>query len=57
MTLPRLTIPNDAYELAWSNRRPGESIAQVIVRALRTCFGPKKQSETRPLLSWVEVVE
>ena len=57
MTLPKLTLPDEVYTLAWSNRRPDESVAQVIVRALRATFGPKKPIDTRPLLSWVEVIE
>jgi hypothetical protein len=57
MTLPRLTITDHAYNLAWANRRPGESIPQLITRIIVERFTPHPAPVGRPLLTWVEVVE
>ena len=57
MTLPRVTITDQAYNLAWANRRPGESIPHLISRILVERFTAKPSPCERPLLTWVEVVE
>ena|GEM_PF-4500392 len=69
MILPRLTLPDDAYGLAWRNRKPDESVPSVIARALHIAFDPNQRPvdrskpvstritpPSRPLLEWVTVV-
>lgn len=68
MTLPRLTLPDDAYNLAWKNRKPGETIPEVITWALHFAFDPelkpvvrvplpRHRVPVRPLLEWVTVID
>jgi hypothetical protein len=57
MTFPRLTISDRAYNLAWANRKSGESIPQLITRVIIERFEPKRPATEKPLLTWVEVRE
>lgn len=69
MTLPSLTIPDDAYQLAWENRKPDETVPEVIAWCIHFAFDVelrpvnRKPISTRitppvrPLLEWVTVVD
>lgn len=57
MILPNFPISEAAYNLAWRNRKPEETLPHCIARAVSIAFSPKPVVPFRPLLDWVEVVD
>ncbi len=54
MTIPQVIIPDEVQRMAERNRLPGETVSHAIARAVAIAFCHKP---TKPLLSWVEVVD
>ena len=60
--LRQLPLEDHVYLATWSDRRPGETVPQVVNRVLRCHYYPTPSPVPRavpstPLLSFVEVID